>query len=79
VVWQHVPVWRVYCVLCSAKGFSLEASNENATPIFIAVNRNTGRVKHLDTHSDRVALLKTMEVLFLHLLISVGLNSSTQP
>jgi len=64
--------------LRAAKGFSLEASTENATPICTVI-LNIGRVKHLDTHSDRVALLKTREVSFLHLLINVGLNRSTQP
>lgn len=51
--------------LGAAKGFSLEYSTENATPICTAVIRNIGGVKHLDTHSDRVGLLKTREVLFL--------------
>lgn len=47
----HFPSHSLYVPRRAAKGFSLEGSIENVTPICTAVIRSIGGVKHLDTHS----------------------------
>jgi hypothetical protein len=78
---QDISNWHIpeFELLRGTKGFSLEASIVKVALMFTAVIRNISCVKHSDTHKNRVALLMTNDVLFLHLPIDVGLNISTHP